>query len=591
MKACAYLVAATICLLSFRSTVHRTSADEIEVTRELLAGKTFRFTWKKEDQEGFNGNAFLGEDGSITGIASPNESTWAVDKAGRLCFFHRDGRLTTTFGKVSKQYGMLCFEGLFHLQPGIVHRLCQLAQGDNSSGKTTKLSAADRIKYSTQSFLYLDEGESTIYTLKNGVQKSIQLVSVQDHADSVIGLIRRADVRVAIDGRPIELVCAPYVMPTEAQGVRIQADTTSGWMQFGKRVQLSVWDATDEIVNHELFTFPLPEYRLFALGIQAYNEPVHLGHRDGDPGGQRFYHDYGVDFAAYEGREKVVCCVDATVLLVDRDQGTILFKDDQGFVVEYGHLATIDAEIEPGVAVARGQFVGYVGRRGASGNFSHLHVGTYLSEDDFRRGRSNRALNLYPWFVSAYFAQSSEKLSAVARPHRCSSVGEVVRFDGARSLVLGGRVVASHWEFNDGTVVKGEHAQRTFTRPGQYVATYWVQDERGNVDVDFCKVKVFSKHQPEDVIPSLFVTYFPTDNIRCNEPVTFRIWPQGGTAESISVDFGDNTKVVDYEAYSAFEHRYAQAGIHQVTVSAHFGDIPITQKVKVVVSDVEPTLQ
>ena len=105
--------------------------------------------------------------------------------------------------------------------------------------------------------------------------------------DSVIKLMRRADVRIEIDGQPLDLVCAPYVMPTETAGLRIQADTTSGWIGMAKRVQLSLWDACDPIVDTTRFGFPLRNYRLFSQGTQAYNEPVHLGRGDGDPAGQR----------------------------------------------------------------------------------------------------------------------------------------------------------------------------------------------------------------------------------------------------------------------------------------------------------------
>ena len=70
-------------------------------------------------------------------------------------------------------------------------------------------------------------------------------------------------------------------MPTETGGARIQADTTSAWLAIPKRVQLSRWDAADPEVDPGRFCFPLPGYRLFSHGVQAYNEPLHLGHRDG----------------------------------------------------------------------------------------------------------------------------------------------------------------------------------------------------------------------------------------------------------------------------------------------------------------------
>jgi len=162
---------------------------------------------------------------------------------------------------------------------------------------------AARIKYSTQRFVYLDVGESHAFELNDGTKRSIILKAVEEHADTVMNLMRRAEVLVEIDGKPVELLCEPYVMPVEVHGLRIQADTTSGWMDLPKKVQLSLWDASDPIVDTALFVFPLAGYAMFSQGIQAYNEPVHLGDRDGDPAGQRFYHSYGLDLAGFEGRD------------------------------------------------------------------------------------------------------------------------------------------------------------------------------------------------------------------------------------------------------------------------------------------------
>ena len=90
------------------------------------------------------------------------------------------------------------------------------------------------------------------------------MVSVKEHRDSVTHFVRRADVRVEIDGRPLDLVCAPYVMPTETAGLRLLVDTTSGWGNISKQVQLSLWDATDPIVDTKRFGFPLRNFRLFS---------------------------------------------------------------------------------------------------------------------------------------------------------------------------------------------------------------------------------------------------------------------------------------------------------------------------------------
>jgi murein DD-endopeptidase MepM/ murein hydrolase activator NlpD len=548
-----------------------------------LIGKRFQFSWTSNEGGGINGIATLKEDGSIEGIRSPNETTWLVDDSSRLLFRHADGRVSTRYNKVWLEDGRLHFEGLFLFRQGITHHLVEMEGTAAEPRYEVTSDQAPKIKYSTQRFVYLDPGESVSFRLKNGADRRIRLVSVQEYEDSVIHLTRRADVEIEIDGKPVTLTCAPYVMPTEVEGLRIEADTTSAWLGIPKRMQLSLWDASDPIVDTTLFCFPLPGYRLFSHGMQAYNEPVHLGDRDGEPGGQRFYHNYGVDLAGYEGRQKVVSCIDGIVVRTNRDEGDLLIRDDRGLVLYYGHLDSILSEIRVGTSVQRGQWVGMLGKRGASGNFSHLHVGTFLSESAMAEGRLNRNLNLYPWLVAAYQQDSGMDLYAVARPHQIALTGDEVLFDGSRSMACKSNITSYRWWFHDGTCQDGPRVRKVYDKPGCYAATLWVRDERGGVDVDSCTVRVYSRSAPEDAIGTLFVTYIPSSQVRVEQPVNFRLWPQGAQAEDIRIDFGDGTIVRDYRPYSALTHRFKNAGINVVTVSGLAGGRSVTQKVKVTV--------
>ena len=555
------------------------------IDREALAGKRFEFSWTSQDGGAVNGIATLNEDGSIEGIRSPNETTWLIDSSGRLLFKHADGRVSTRYDKAWLENGRLCFEGPFLFREGITHHLTEVEDAASEPTNEITPDQAARIKYSTQRFVYLDIGQSCEFQLRDGTKKRISLLSVKEYDDPVIHLMRRADVKIEIDGKPVELTCAPYVMPTEVDGVRIQADTTSAWMNIPKRVQLSLWDASDPVVDTSLFCFPLPGYRLFSLGMQAYNEPVHLGDRDGDPQGQRFYHNYGVDFAGYEGRQKVLSCIDGVVILADHDQGSLSIRDDQGFVFYYGHLDSILSGIEEGARVKKGQWVGMLGKRGASGNFSHLHVGGYLSESAMAADRSSRNLNLYPWLVAAYWKDGRGGLCSVARPHKMALTGDTVLFDGSSSMASESNITSFKWEFHDGASANGPMAEKVYDKPGCYIAALWIKDDRGAVDVDFCKVKVYSRSAPEGVIPTLFVTYYPSAEVHADEPVNFRVWPQGMNVENIQIDFGDGAVVRDYRPYSAITHKFTRPGINIVTVTGSAGKLPVTQKVKIIVRE------
>jgi murein DD-endopeptidase MepM/ murein hydrolase activator NlpD len=557
--------------------------DKNTIDRKTLVNRRFQFSWSSDEGGGINGIATLKEDGSIEGIGSPNETVWLVDTSGRLLFKHADGRVSTRYDKVWVEEGLLYFEGPFLFREGITHYLIEIEDASFERDHEMTPDQMARIKYSTQRFVYLNPGESYTFRLRDGAEKRIFLVSVREYEDSVIHLTRRADVKIEIDGKPLELTCAPYCFPTEAEGIRIQADTTSAWLNIPERVQFSFWDASDPIVDTNLFCFPLPGYRLFSHGVQAYNEPVHLGHRDGDPEGQRFCHNYGVDLAGYECRQKVISCINGTAVQVDSQEGSMSIRDDRGFIINYGHLDSILPGIKVGSPIKQGQWVGMLGKRGASGNFSHLHIGAYLSESAMAMDRPNCNLNLYPWLVAAYQNERGTGLYAVAGPHKTALTGEKVIFDGSNSMAFKSDITSFKWEFNDGTSVNVPTAEKVYDKPGCYMASLWVKDSHGDLDVDFCKVKVFSRSAPEKVIPAFFVTYYPSAEVYVDEPVNFRIWPQGMEVENIKVDFGDGTIIQDYRPYSAITHKFKEPRIYIITVTGTAEKLPVTQKVKIIV--------
>lgn len=567
-------------LAAFADTELRT------LNEEVLFGKSFRFSWRRGKEGGFNGIATLLKDGTIAGIPSPNETTWLVDDEGRLIFKHRNGAVSTVFNMAEQRDGKHYFEGPFQFREGVIHRLEEIDVDNTFEQETDTLNRLVR-KYSEQRVVCLDVAETHSFILEDGSERTIRLVSATEVRDRVVELVRRAEVQVEIDGEPLRLLCAPYVMPTEISGLRIQADTTSGWSPINKRVQFSVWDATDPIVDTDRFCFPIRAYSLFSHGMQAYNEVVHLGLRDGDPQGQKFCHDYGFDIAGYEGREVITSCTDGEVIHLHPSGGrpwSVVIQDKDGFAWDYGHLDSIFPNARKGNHVRKGQAIGMLGKTGPSGNFSHLHLGTCLSEADARNGKSNRRLNLYPWLVAAYRKQSAKDLFAVARPHQVAVTGEKVVFDGSHSLVWDAQIISYSWRLPDGRTVENSWAEMVFDKPGVYVATLRVQDDKGREDVDFCRVKVFTGNAPEKSIPTIFMTHSPTRNIVVGQPVFFRLWLQARDAGPIRVDFGDGTVIDEYVSYSEISHTFSAPGIHVVTARARMDGKPITQCQKVLVA-------
>lgn len=457
-------------------------------------------------------------------------------------------------------------------------------------------------RYSTQKIVCLDVNESYTFKLNNGDNRVIRLVSVDDHRDHVVRLLRRSDVHVEIDGRRLDLVSLPYAMPTEIAGLRIQADTTSAYGNIPKRVQLSLWDATDPIVDTKRFGFPLGSFRFLSHGTQAYNEPVHLGAGDEDPAGLLTYHDYGFDMAGYEAAEPVLSAVEGKIVLFwpsREDVCSVVVRDANGLNWEHCHLHSFQPEIVLGAHVAKGQRLGLLGKNGPSGNFSHLHLGTYLTQHDMDVDNRDRRLNLYPWLVAAYQAEHPQGLLAVARPHQVALTAEKLVLDGSNSLAWGGRkIVQWRWVVPDSKEVKQAKAETTFQRAGAYVAELWVKDDQGHEDVDFCQVKVYTKDKPQKRMPHIFMTSAPTEDVPADWPVRFRFWLQGRQSGPIivgqdterglndyhvRVDFGDGTKIYSAEDYAELKHRFRKPGVYVVTAQCQEGPKPIVAKLKVVV--------
>lgn len=81
-------------------------------------------------------------------------------------------------------------------------------------------------------------------------------------------------------------------------------------------------------------------------------------------------------------------------------------------------------------------------------------------------------------------------------------------------------------------------------------------------------MKVFTASALEGRIPTIFMTYTPTNNIVVNQPVLFQFCLQGVTGELIEVDFGEGTVIKNYVSYSEICHRFRFPCIHIVTAGS-----------------------
>ena len=75
----------------------------------------------------------------------------------------------------------------------------------------------------------LNLGETVSVDLPDGTKAVVKLVALKETVDDVNGAVRRAEVKVEVDGRPADLVCGTYHLPTRTGRVRIDCPITKGY--------------------------------------------------------------------------------------------------------------------------------------------------------------------------------------------------------------------------------------------------------------------------------------------------------------------------------------------------------------------------
>ena len=561
--------------------------DEALFSRSAVVGRKFRMGWQMDGDRGVITAVTLQPDGTVNGAPSEDEALWKLNDSGDLIFSGRKGRNSVVFSQKTFRDGRWFLSGASEVTRGATILLEEVpvlppVLDDDTLNRIIR-------PWSKQQIVSLNPGESYRFKLSDGTEKEIRLKDVREERDTVIKVIRRAEVQIEVDGQPLDLVCAPYVMPTEMNGIRVQADITSGMLpDLPKRVSLSIWDMRDPIVDTEEFVFPLADYRLFSHSLQAYNEVVWLGVNDGDPQGVTARHSYGIDVGGFEGAVDVLAVADGVVLDLypnTREPYAALIESKNGVVWEYGHMNSVQPEVREGSAVRKGQVIGKLGKRGVSGNFSHLHLGLHPSKGHRAATIRTQRLNFFPWIVSAYRARYPQALFALAGAHQVIRAGETCSFDAAQSLAFDGTVVSYRWQFHDGETVEQARAEKVYREPGVYIAELWIEDDKGRRDVDFCRIKVFPKNSSVSGIPTLFMTHGPTIGIKPGHPVTFRCWLQAEKNPPIQLDFGDGSPPRDYTSYSGVEHVFERPGLYVISSNTTVNRMPIIQKQKVLVTD------
>ncbi|NNE92659.1 MAG: PKD domain-containing protein [Verrucomicrobiales bacterium] len=434
----------------------------------------------------------------------------------------------------------------------------------------------------------LNIGES----FKTGKGTKITLVSVQEPAGKVWSEISRAEVTVSVDGEEISLVAGMYRLPQTIGSVQVDCPVTGGLRDTShidhwaleKDARIRAWPKEGPWIAEESFGYPLKQ-RWFASHTAFSNEPV-----AGRPNGKLYYHA-GMDFGGCEALTEVVAATDAIVVSagekilpghepitgspVKPRYDVLYLLDSRGWYYRYSHFHSFDPGIQAGSKVKIGQRLGLVGKEGGSGGWTHLHFEIKSRQPSGRWGTEDSYAFLWQGYRKLY----GPEILAVARPGHMIFEGESVTHDGSRSWSKAGDITKFEWRFSDGTTASGPSPEKTYPSPGSYRETLIVTDSNGISDVNFVRVKVFSKGgvAEDSAPPRVHATYHPTLKIKAGEPVTFKCRAFGTTHGEETWDFGDgsptvttksdgNAEQLNPDGYAVVEHTYEKPGEYFVHV-------------------------
>jgi protein-L-isoaspartate(D-aspartate) O-methyltransferase len=443
----------------------------------------------------------------------------------------------------------------------------------------------------------LNVGESQQIELADGKKATVKLLDLQETRDDLRQAVRRAEVKVEVNGAIVKLVSANYRLPVTIAGVQIDCPVTRGYRQekvkgvsrenpwaLDRDVRLRLWPAGSPWMKPGSFMYPARQC-WFASDTQMANDPVYV---DGGESAlvRNIYYHYGLDIGGGEGLVEVVAATDGLVissgkeLLPGYDDTPVRPRYDVVYLLgphdwynRYSHLYTIDPAIKPGARIKMGQRIGLLGKEGGSGGWSHLHFDISGKQPSGKWG----IIEGYAFLWEAYLHEFQPQLLAVARPHHLAAIGQKVTLDGSRSWSSDGKISSYAWNFTDGQRATGALVQRSYARPGVYSEVLKITDAAGRVDYDFAVVHVLDSQRPKDLPPSIHPVYSPTFGIKPGDPVTFLVrtfrttdgqetWDFGDGSPKVQVKSDGNVVPLAKDGYARTVHRYAKAGHYLVRV-------------------------
>lgn len=429
--------------------------------------------------------------------------------------------------------------------------------------------------------------ESYTYTRADGVEKTIKLLGLHEERDPFRQAVRGGYIEIAVDGQKKRIPVSPYALPQVVNGVKLDAPVSRGYVekssksniwQFdtAKAARLRFWDPNAPLLEPGTFAYPV-EQRWFASDTQMANEPCYVNACDNTSYESIYYH-YALDFGGYDLLTRVRAATDGEVISVGEEvkanvsaeakhvirprYDVVYIRDERGWYYRYSHLSRILPHVKPGERVRMGEWIGLLGKEGASGGWSHLHFGVH--------DKNGASIEAFAFAREAYLREHPNTLLAMARPHHLAAVGEPVKLSALNSGGSGAEKLTYKWTFQDGTTSNKPVVTKKYDRPGYYSEILHVKDDRGNEDVDFAVVQVLSKDDPMNPLPpAVHVSPYPTFDIKPGQEVYFKVRTFNAQGGKEQWDFGDGAsgETCSRNDYATISHHYEKPGLYIVSVT------------------------
>ena len=326
-------------------------------------------------------------------------------------------------------------------------------------------------------------------------------------------------------GRQVTLDSATYHLPVTVGDVQIDCPITKGYLEHGDHwgldadARLRLWPAGYPWITPGTLAYPANQ-RWFASDTLMANQ---IGDGD-DIKSKSIYYHWGLDFGGAERMVDVLAATDGQVVsaagellqpgkyppLVKPRADVVYLRDGRGWFYRYSHLDSIDPAAKLGAQVKMGQKIGVLGKKGASGGWSHLHFDIVAPQPSGRWGILEGYALLFEAYHNAH--PLTRCIEAVARPHQLAAVGQPVTLDGCRSWSRRGpgHITSYSWTFSDGKTARGPRSSDAMPSREPTARSCGSRTKTGTSPTTSPLVYVLDPNQPDQQPPRVHAAYWPT---------------------------------------------------------------------------------